>query len=296
MTAKRQRLKRPKHTVTFRFDEDYFDFEGARAMHAAALTKAMRDADGADEKRRIGEIKKRLKLRMAPSEWPLDAVTLDRSDSVSALDVRAPVMPAPPTLKTYQYRAGTAATPDEKFRHDVGIVAVDEHLESIRHKEFLRDVAATAALRGPAWTPELVDARLIEAFKVLFRLRGQRVGPRQFGSAMPQVIAEMSDLVSQEENRTLRQAMSRLLSRSATVSAGEHRRMEEALGWATDYLKLLPDRALCVNMGAMWRASGARVAVKCGLLGMDRPSFDGIRSAGLALIAGGLVATGAVPA
>lgn len=134
------------------------------------------------------------------------------------------------------------------------------------------------------WTPEAVQARLIEAADV-FSKTPARIGPKRFGTAWPQIVITAQDLVDEETQQRLMRfphlvgdwqaridpKTIRHLSREKqdewerapqAPSASAYSRAEEALLWPARYLggrPLLADAitlwAFCIATGASLRAS-----------------------------------------
>lgn len=267
----------------------------ARRQEMAVESRAKASA----ERRATAPYRLAHKKRANVKDWPLDAETLERSDQVTALDVRAPLPPPPPDIQNYQLNAH--AQPDLPIGIRVehlkpGQAIVDPTLEVHRHAEHMRELAERDATRGPLWTADIVSARLTEAHATLLRWRTS-TRPREFGNVMPATITQMADLVAQEENRSLRKAMSRLLRRHGPVTALQYRRMEEAIAWPFDYLSKCTntDVPLFVNYGAMWRAQGAAISRKCKEFGVSRAIFYRDSAIGLQLIALALAKSGRSP-
>lgn len=269
----------------------------AWAMRKQALATESRARDAA-ERRTSAPHRLAHKKRHGIFEWPLDAETLQPSERVSALDVRAPLPPPPPDIQNYQLNANAAPDMPIGMRPELlkpGQAMVDPTLEVHRHAEHMRELAEQDALRGPKWTSEIVDARLTEAFLVLWRTP-MRIWPREFGNVMPKTITQMADLVAQEENRAQRKLMSRLLRRYGPVTTAQTRRMEEAICWSVDFLKgCEPSVPTFVNLGGMWHAQGAVIKRKCREFGVWPQTFYRVRATGLQIIAQQLAARGRSP-
>lgn len=97
-----------------------------------------------------------------------------------------------------------------------------------------------------SWTPEHVQARMVEAFEVL-RRSGARVGPAQFGNGWPAMVHEFADMVDAQA-RALAEK-DRQQSSAARPSSDELSRMNEALAWPMLFLK---DRALASDSLTLW--------------------------------------------
>lgn len=239
-----------------------------------------------EQLRREAIHRSRMRRYHTQGDWPLDALTLTPAN-LEPGDVCMPMPPEPPPLEDYKARA---ADPRSILDDDP-----DPNLVIARHYERQRERAAAAALRGPTWTVDIVDARLERAFEV--SLSWTRGGPRAFGSTMPKAMSELSDLVAQAQNQELRKAMTRLLRRRVTWSAADEAQAAEAIGWTADYLAGWPDGLvpMFVNAGAMWRVTRIRIARACDDLGVTRTAFYRKRRIGLEAIAGGLTRDGRTP-
>jgi hypothetical protein len=236
----------------------------------------------------IAQEKARLRMRRKPSDWPLDADTLQKSDRVLPEDVRAPAEPEPPEAKIEFYKAEAAKFKDE-------MTVCDPNLQIFRRSQFERELAEAEARRSAQWTADYVDMRLVEAVKVRMRTP-DIIGPRGFGSAMPRPLLEMSDLISQAENRSLRKTMARMLRNFGRPSAIETKRGEEAEGWLLEFLRgAEPNVRYFVGLGAFWKASNASISSKCKDLGVSRQHFYTTRRSGLQLITSGLMLAGRAP-
>lgn len=77
------------------------------------------------------------------------------------------------------------------------------------------------------WTPEHVQNRLVEAFKLV--RRSPRVGPRTNANGWPEYLREFSDFTDLIEDEDLAE-------RRAKITAAEASRMNEALAWPMQYL------------------------------------------------------------
>jgi hypothetical protein len=136
----------------------------------------------------------------------------------------------------------------------------------------LRSLAEADAHGG--WTPERVQARLIEAYDVLRRLPG-RLGPKAHGNAWPEFRSvavydehELRDLLALDrmayraavaENEEVRQA--RVADQRAKADkpkapeADEVSRAQEALGWALSHLRDAPLQADALGLWCLCTAS-----------------------------------------
>jgi hypothetical protein len=133
-----------------------------------------------------------------------------------------------------------------------------------------------------------------EAYRTLFRSSLGGMGPRAFGNAMPVPIRQMSDLVAQAGNKSLRNAIAHRFK--GPPSTEEVRRAEDALGWALTYLRNEhPDLAGFVNLRFMWTAWGAKISKKCADIGVHRQVFYRDSKAAVRLIVEGLTRDGKAP-
>ncbi len=111
---------------------------------------------------------------------------------------------------------------------------------------------------------------------------------------MPVPIKQMSDLVAQAGNKSLRNAIAHRFKGAPSIE--EVRRAEEALTWSLAYLRNEhPDLAGFVNLGAMWKAWGAKIGKKCSDIGVHRQVFYRDRKEAIQLIVAGLIKDGKAP-
>lgn len=255
-----------------------------------------RQKERAAEVKALGKFRKRQRHRMLEGRtWPIDAATGDRAD-IDHEDVMAPLpddMKAPiGDVDEKMQRLRAEADQHQEFAGDT--VPIDEGVLLRRRREREEEKAARARIHGDAWTEDLVDARLEEAFRTLFRSSNGSVGPRAFGNGMPEIIREVSDLVHQAGNKSLRNAIAHRFK--GLPSTEEVRRADEALAWAAAYLlQDHPDMAAFANLGAMWRAWGAKVNKRCAAIGVHRQVFYRDRKIALQLIVDGLKRDGKAP-
>jgi hypothetical protein len=104
--------------------------------------------------------------------------------------------------------------------------------------------------RPTIWTPEHVQARMVEAFDVLMR-SGVTTGPSQKSGFWPPVVHEFSDMVDQQA-RTEAEARSRRVRHRPT--SDEASRMEEALAWPMRYLDHDPLQADALTLWCLCNA------------------------------------------
>lgn len=246
------------------------------------------------EMRLLAKQKKKLKFRMQEGRtWPIDAVTGEKAD-IPPDDVMAPL--------PEEMRAAVGDV-DEKMqklraeadKHDAFVDdTVDPGVMSRRRRERDEEMAHRDSVRGAVWTEELVEARLEEAYRTLFRSTISGVGPRAFGNAMPEIVREVSDLVHQAGNKSLRNAIAHRFK--GVPSTEEVRRAEDALGWALTYLRdEHPDLAGFLQLGALWKSWGAKISHKCKAIGVHRQVFYRDRREAIKLIVEGLQRSGKAP-
>jgi hypothetical protein len=112
-----------------------------------------------------------------------------------------------------------------------------------------------------AWTPEMVAQRLSDALLITIRTAG-RVGPKGYGSTMPEVFREFSDFVRIGEAGWAEYVADRTAAfvreGECRFSAAEMAASEEAISWPA---RFLPDDPLARD--AIWlvlgRAVGANI-------------------------------------
>ena len=238
----------------------------------------------------------RIKLRLQEGlSWPLDAATGERAE-IDHEDVMAPL---PDDLRTPignvdEEMQELRAEADKHLSFDGATVPIDDVLLSRRRREREEEREKTKSVRGEKWTPELVEARLEEAYRTLFRSSVANVRPREFGNAMPHVIRQMSDLVNQAGNKSLRNA---ILHRFKGVPTTEEmRRADDALAWALIYLRdEHPDLAGFVSLFSMWKAYGAKISRKCEGIGVSRQAFYRDKKEAIQIIVEGLKRDGKAP-
>lgn len=255
-----------------------------------------RRLDLAAETKALGKHKRRIKFRLKEGrDWPVDSGTGDRAE-VDADDVLAPLpddmrLPIGDVDEAMQ-KLRVEADRHQSFAGDV--VPIDEGVLLRRQRDAEEARAARDLVRGNVWTEELVEARMTEAYQTLFRSSVGGVFPREFGSAMPVPIRQMSDLVAQAGNKSLRNAIAHRFK--GTPSTDEVRRAEDALAWGLTYLsKDDPDLAGFLNLGAMWKAWGAKISRKCADIGVHRQVFYRDRKEAIRKIVKGLIKDGKAP-
>lgn len=253
-----------------------------------------------DEAKKLGRHRRRLKERLKDDrDWPLQVDAYGHIDKaeIDHEDVRAPL---PEDLRTPLGNVDDKMQllrkfADEQQSFEGDTVPVDPGVLSRRRRERAQELERRQMVMGETWSVELVEARLEEAYRILFRASVSGVGPRAFGNAMPQVIRSMSDLVAQAGNKSLRNAIAHRF-KSELPSTEEMKRAEEALAWSLRYLRDdHPDYAGFLNLGAMWKAWGAPIAKKCRDIGVHRQVFYRDRKEALLLIVEGLKKDGKAP-
>lgn len=249
-----------------------------------------------EEMRTLSRYKKRLKARLADGRsWPMDAATgdnaeLEREDVMAALpdDMKAPIGDIDEKMVLLRKEA------DRHVAFEGAVVPIDEGVLSRRRREREEELQQRARVQGDRWTEDLVEARLEEAYRTLFRSSVGGVFPREFGNGMPTPIKQMQDLVAQAGNKSLRNAIAHRFK--GVPSTDEVRRAEDALSWALTYLREEhPDLAGFVNLSAMWKAWGSKITAKCKSMGVHRQVFYRDRKEALKLIVAGLQKDGKAP-
>lgn len=249
-----------------------------------------------DEMRALSKHKRRIKARLAEGrDWPMDSHTGDRAE-VDHDDVMAPLpddMKAPiGDVDEQMHRLRIEADRHVAFADDV--VPIDEGVLSRRRREAEEASVAREKVRGSKWTEELVEARMEEAYRTLFRASTGGVFPREFGNAMPVPVKQLSDLIAQAGNKSLRNAITHRFK--GTPSTAEVRRAEDALAWGLTYLSgEHPDLAGFLHLGAMWKAWDAKISKKCQDLGVHRQVFYRDRKEAVRKIVAGLIRDGKAP-
>lgn len=247
------------------------------------------------ERKPLRKHKRRIQERLREGrDWPItsagDRAELDREDVKSPLPdhMKLPVGDVDEKMQLLRKEA------DQHQAFAGAAVDVDPGVLSRRRRERAEELAQRDAVVAETWTEQLVEARLVEAYKTLFRASVGGVRPRAFGNNMPEVIREVSDLVHQAGNKSLRNAI--LHRFKGLPSTEEVRRAEDALGWGLSYLRdHHPDLAGFANLGAMWSAWGSNVSKKCKDMGMHRQVFYRDRKVALKLIVEGLKRDGKAP-
>lgn len=272
----------------------------ADAVKAVLADRKERRLANEAENKKLGRHRRRIKQRLEDGrEWPmavgphgvLERADLDKDDVLAPLPdhMKTPVGDVDEKMQLLR----KFADQEQAFPGD--IVPVDPGVLSRRRREREEEMAARERVSGSIWTEKLVEARLTEAFQTLFRASSGSVYPREFGNAMPQVIRQMSDLVHQAGNKSLRNAIAHRF-KNGLPSSDEMRRAEEALSWTLSYLRTEhPDLAGFVNLGAMWKAWGAKIARKCRDHGITRQEFYRDRKEAIQLIVEGLKRDGRAP-
>lgn len=105
------------------------------------------------------------------------------------------------------------------------------------------------------WTPEMVGARMIEAFDVLRRLPADR-GPKKFGNGWPAMMKEWSDLLDPDAWKNAMAEAEARTRRGLVPTREEISLSEEALAWPMLYLADSPLHADALQTWARCLASG----------------------------------------
>jgi hypothetical protein len=134
--------------------------------------------------------------------------------------------------------------------------------------------AGQRAARVPErWTPVHVLDRLEEAFEILSRLP-MTTRPKGYQNSMPTYAYDASDLVGQVETGELeRLARMRNRYRLRGATSAEIARMEQALGWAAEFLSDAPEVASAVQLAALWAALKVDQQRRCRERGINRRWF-----------------------
>lgn len=250
------------------------------------------------EARALKVHKRRIKERlMEGRDWPIVHVhgRIERAD----LDKDEVLAPLPDDLKMQPPEVDEKmrllrAEADRHQSFDGDRVPVDETLQLVRRREYEERLAAASAMRASDWSEELVEARLEEAYRTLFRASAGGVRPREFGNAMPEIIRQVSDMVHQAGNKSLRNAIAHRFK--GVPSSEEMRRADDALSWAVRYLKdEHPDLAGFAQLGAMWKVYGMKISHRCKAIGVRRQVFYRDRKEAIRLIVEGLKREGKAP-
>jgi hypothetical protein len=248
------------------------------------------------EMKSLSKHKRRIKFRLVEGrDWPVDARTQDRAE-IDHDDVMAPL---PEEMRSTvgdidERMQKLRAEADQHESFTDPIVPIDEGVLSRRRRERDEERAAIESVRGEKWTPELVEARMEEAYRTLFRSSIAGVRPREFGNAMPHIVREVSDLVHQAGNKSLRNAIAHRFKGVPTTE--EVRRAEDSLSWALTYLRdEHPDLASFVSLFSMWKAWGAKISRKCEAIGVQRQVFYRDKREAIQIIMEGLVKDGKAP-
>lgn len=274
-----------------------FDHEQSKKIVLADRKERQRDRER--EARALKIHKRRLKERLKEGrDWPI-AVSPYGNLERAELDVDEVHAPLPDDLKEAlpvvdEKMALLRVEADRHVAFAGAVVEIDETLLLARRREREQERHHRERVTGPTWSEDIVEARLEEAFKTLFRASNGAVGPRAFGSAMPHIIREVSDLVHQAGNKSLRNAIAHRFK--GAPSREEVQRADDALTWASRYLlQEHPDLATFANLGAMWKAWGAKINQRCKAIGVSRQQFYRDRKEAIRKIVEGLKRDGEAP-
>lgn len=152
--------------------------------------------------------------------------------------------------------------------------------------------AYDAAPEAHAWGPEDVEARLIDAMR-LVGLSVGRVGPAREGSGMPSYRHEALDIWFQqlaEDAERRRGDRNRVRLRPG---ADEISMMEEAIGWQAKYLSEHAGVRRVYKVWLFCKATRRRFSRVCAKIGWARSTANRRRWHGSLLIATGLMRDGA---
>lgn len=141
---------------------------------------------------------------------------------------------------------------------------------------------------GP-WTKDDVVERLVDGVKALHRSAG-RVGPKEFGSVMPEVLVEWEDMLARAGNDDAKEKNRIRLA----VTPRQMRLAEEAMAWPRQYVDEQKHRVALMT----WLASKALRISFTKLLrarGMPKSTAELHRDRALAHIVVGLMRAGIDP-
>lgn len=149
------------------------------------------------------------------------------------------------------------------------------------------------------WTPELVKAALVDAFEVDYDTGG-RVGPKMYGTAMPDYLVDLKDLWWQRESgsNTVGRMRAKIQRRSAEISRMEivllgHRDPQagDRPNWLGGLLQGLDGPRRCLEAhavnSAFWNLRGKSFDAKrfCNRIGWNYRTYRSRRDRGAEIIA-----------
>lgn len=141
------------------------------------------------------------------------------------------------------------------------------------------------------WVPKTVEKRLIEAAKLTLTTTG-RVGPKEFGSAMPMYQREWTDWLAQldDTNKLPEDVRIEKDERPSRVGATSRQitRMEASMRWPIQYLEAMPGPRRVLAVFLRCRAYRKPFGLACKRLGWPRATAYRARDKALSLIAQGL--------
>ena len=146
----------------------------------------------------------------------------------------------------------------------------------------------------PAWTPEHVGRRLVEAMRTLDRLPRPK-GPRPPGNHWPRHRLEWADQLAQAElpeAERRERAGARLSELALRPSGVALDYMDRALDWLRALRALDPDLALIATLWAHRLARGRSLRRLCRERGWTPQTFHNRRARALATIAAALTTRG----
>lgn len=135
------------------------------------------------------------------------------------------------------------------------------------------------------WAPAQVQARLIEAARLIERTGG-RVAPKGHGSSMPDYSYDWGDLIGQADAATLYKGRN-LVTISATSAAMT--RAEQAMMWPMRYLEDAEGPRRVLRLFLKCRALRQSFSLACKKRGWSRVTSYRGRDRALSLIAIGLI-------
>jgi hypothetical protein len=138
------------------------------------------------------------------------------------------------------------------------------------------------------WTPDLVRTRLIKAAVLCQRAAG-RVGPKEFGTAWPEIAVEWADMLAQVETDELLKGKNQV---RVPASARDVTLMEDTLGWPGRYLAGQEGAKRCLKLFLFAKATRRKFGAVCKNRGIPLSTAKRGRAKAFSLIAQGLVNDG----
>lgn len=134
------------------------------------------------------------------------------------------------------------------------------------------------------WTPDLVRERLVKAAILCQRAAG-RVGPKEFGTAWPEIAVEWADMLAQVETDELLKGRNQI---RMPASARDVTLMEDALGWPGRYLDGQDGAKRCLKLFLFSKATRRKFTAVCRNRGIPVSTAKRGRAKAFSLIAQGL--------